>query len=533
MKKVLTIAGSDSSGGAGIQADLKTFCAHNVYGMSVITAVTAQNTMGVSHIETLSSLSVKKQIEAVAEDIGIDALKIGMLANKEIILTVAEMIKYYGFKNIVLDPVMISTTGYDLLEYDAKKALIETLMPLAHIITPNLHEASSILSIKKIDNKEMMEEAAQSFKSLTKAAVLLKGGHLIDEASDLLVYDENIRWYRGEIIKTKNTHGTGCTLSSAIAANLAKGLLIEEAVLKAKEYITGAIKNSLDIGKGSGPTNHLYKWRNMKEEVSNALHQLRDNNPLVHHITNSVTINDCANITLAIGGSPVMADDENEVTQMTSLASSLVLNIGTLNSRTVDSMILAGKKANALNIPVILDPVGAGATSYRTMWAKKLFEELDIAVIRGNASEIMAMAGEKGNTKGVDSSNAAYAAIAYARKLILIKPCIVAITGEIDIVISSSREMKLSNGTKLMKQVTGTGCMATSLIGAFCGSKIDAFTSTVSALTILGIAGELSECSLKNNEGIGTFRTRLFDFVHTMDANKINLYMEVKEDVSI
>ncbi len=274
MKKVLTIAGSDSSGGAGIQADLKTFCAHMVYGMSVITAVTAQNTVGVSHIETLSSLSVKKQIEAVAEDIEIDAVKIGMLSNKEIILTVVDMIKYYGFRNVVLDPVMISTTGFDLLESDAKKALIEELMPLSHIITPNLNETASILRVKQndnrkinnieINNKEMMEEAAKFLRTFTDAAVLIKGGHLIDEAADLLAYEDKIRWYKGIKIDTKNTHGTGCTLSSAIASNLANGLPIEEAVLKAKEYITGAIINSLNIGKGNGPTNHLYKWTSLE-----------------------------------------------------------------------------------------------------------------------------------------------------------------------------------------------------------------------------------------------------------------------------
>ncbi len=259
MKKVLTIAGSDSSGGAGIQADLKTFCAHKVYAMSVITAVTAQNTTGVSHIETMSPLSVEKQIEAVAEDIEIDAVKIGMLSNAQIIHTVAKMIKKYRFKNIVLDPVMISTTGFDLLENEAKRALIQELLPLADVITPNLHEASTILDGFQIKTKEDMQEASHMFRKLTSSAVLIKGGHLIENASDLLAYDDKLRWYEGEKIDTKNTHGTGCTLSSAIASNLALEFSIEEAVLNSKEYITGAIKHSLDIGKGSGPTNHLYK----------------------------------------------------------------------------------------------------------------------------------------------------------------------------------------------------------------------------------------------------------------------------------
>ena len=259
MKKVLTIAGSDSSGGAGIQADLKTFCAHKVYGMSVITAVTAQNTLGVSHIETLSSFSVKKQIEAVAEDIEIDAVKIGMLSNAEIILTVAELIKRYRFKNIVLDPVMISTTGFDLLEKDAKEALIQELLPLADVITPNLHEASAILDGLEIKSKDDMEKSVHAFRKLTASAVLIKGGHLVDDAADLLAYEDKFRWYDAPKINTNNTHGTGCTLSSAIASNLALGLSVEQAVFDAKEYITGAIRNSLDIGSGNGPTNHLYR----------------------------------------------------------------------------------------------------------------------------------------------------------------------------------------------------------------------------------------------------------------------------------
>jgi hydroxyethylthiazole kinase len=271
----------------------------------------------------------------------------------------------------------------------------------------------------------------------------------------------------------------------------------------------------------------------MKDKVISSLHKLRDISPLVHHITNSVTINDCANITLAIGASPVMADDESEVKEMVNLSKALVLNIGTLNARTVESMLIAGKEANKIGIPIVLDPVGAGATSYRTMWAQRLFEELNISVIRGNASEIMAMSGLTGNTKGVDSSSESDAAITCAKELIEFKPCTVAITGAVDIVLDESRELRLKNGTKMMKQVTGTGCMASSLTGSFCASGVDSFLAAASALTVIGIAGELAECSLKNNEGIGTFRTRLFDYVHTMDANKINLYMEALENEKI
>ncbi len=264
----------------------------------------------------------------------------------------------------------------------------------------------------------------------------------------------------------------------------------------------------------------------MKKQVASALNRIRELCPLVHHITNSVTINDCANITLAIGASPVMADDENEVKEMVGLAKALVLNIGTLNSRTVHSMLIAGKRANELGIPVVLDPVGAGATNYRTMWAKRLFKELDISVIRGNASEIIAVSGAIGNTKGVDSASDTEAAVVCAKKLIEFKPCTVAVTGAIDIVMDDKSEIRLKNGTEMMKAVTGTGCMVSSLTGSFCGVGTQPFTAAVSALAVIGIAGELAKKSLEKDEAIGTFKARLFDYVHTMNERKIDFYME-------
>ncbi|RKD32300.1 bifunctional hydroxymethylpyrimidine kinase/phosphomethylpyrimidine kinase [Thermohalobacter berrensis] len=257
MKNVLTIAGSDSSGGAGIQADLKTFSAHGVFGMSVITAVTAQNTQGVFAVEDISPELIAKQIESIFEDIRVHAVKIGMVSKIETIKTIAEGLKKYKPDNVVLDPVMVSKSGYHLLKPEAKEALINKLLPLATIVTPNIHEAEVITGIK-INSLKDMEKAAYLIKNMGPKYVLVKGGHLEENATDLLFDGNNIETLTTKKINTKNTHGTGCTLSSAIASNLANGYSIHEAVKLSKEYITTAIENSLDIGKGVGPTHHFY-----------------------------------------------------------------------------------------------------------------------------------------------------------------------------------------------------------------------------------------------------------------------------------
>lgn len=257
MKNVLTIAGSDSCGGAGIQADLKTFSALGTYGMSVITAVTAQNTQGVLDVQDISPDIVEKQIEAIYEDINVDAVKIGMVSNSITIKTIAKNLKKYNAKNIVLDPVMISKSGYDLLKPEAKSALIKKLIPLATIITPNIPEAEEISEIK-INNIDDMKKASNKIYEMGPKFVLVKGGHLNDTADDVLFDGENIKIFEGVKLKTKNTHGTGCTLSSAIASYIALGYSVYDAVKFAKDYITTAIKHSFSIGKGHGPTHHFY-----------------------------------------------------------------------------------------------------------------------------------------------------------------------------------------------------------------------------------------------------------------------------------
>ena len=262
MKTALTIAGSDSSGGAGIQADIKSISANGVYAMSVITAITAQNTMGVFDIQDVSPEMIEKQIDVIFDDIKVDAVKIGMVSKIESIKAISKALRRIdNLPKIVLDPVMVSTSGYKLLSDDAKDTLIKELFPLATLITPNILEAKEILGIK-IENVDDMKEAATRLNKLGSKAVLVKGGHLKGEATDLLYDGVEFTYFKQERINTKNTHGTGCTLSSAIAANLAKGMTMKEAVSIGKEYITKAIENSFELGKGAGPTNHFYKLYN-------------------------------------------------------------------------------------------------------------------------------------------------------------------------------------------------------------------------------------------------------------------------------
>ena len=257
ISRVLSIAGSDSGGGAGIQADLKTFAAYNVYGMTAITAITAQNTMGVTAIQDISPEIIKAQIEAVVEDIGVDVVKTGMLHNAVIIEIVSAMIKTHNLRAVV-DPVMVAASGAELLRPEAKTALINKLLPLAEVVTPNIYEAE-ILSDIKIRTLENAKNAAMKISVLGPEAVLVKGGHLntSETAVDVLYYDSKHYLYEGPLYKTKNTHGTGCSLSSAIAAELSKGVTITKAIRGAKDFVSKGILNSLDIGKGPGPVNPL------------------------------------------------------------------------------------------------------------------------------------------------------------------------------------------------------------------------------------------------------------------------------------
>lgn len=257
MKTALTIAGSDSSGGAGIQADLKTMTMNGVFGMSAVTALTAQNTMGVTGIMEVTPEFLEMQIQAVFEDIRPDAVKIGMVANSNLIRVIAKCLKTYKAEKIIVDPVMVATSGSRLLKEDAIYTLEQELLPLATLVTPNIPEAE-ILAGTKIENREDMEKAAKEISDRYHCSVLLKGGHDRNDANDLLYQNGKVCWFEGKRIENLNTHGTGCTLSSAIASNLAKGFSLERAIERAKEYISGALGAMLDLGNGSGPMNHAF-----------------------------------------------------------------------------------------------------------------------------------------------------------------------------------------------------------------------------------------------------------------------------------
>ena len=257
MKTVLTIAGSDSSGGAGIQADIKTMTMNGVYAMSAITALTAQNTLGVKVIQEISPEFLRAQIDAVFDDIYPDSVKIGMVATGELVKVISERLFFYKAKNIVVDPVMVATSGASLMKNDTAKRLCEELLPIATVITPNIPEAE-VLSGFSIRDKDDMELAAKFLGEKHNCAVLLKGGHSTNDANDLLYKNGKSIWFKSRRIDNPNTHGTGCTLSSAIASNLAKGFDLYEAVKRAKEYISDAIAQGLDLGKGAGPIKHNF-----------------------------------------------------------------------------------------------------------------------------------------------------------------------------------------------------------------------------------------------------------------------------------
>ena len=257
MKTALTIAGSDSSGGAGIQADIKTMMANGVYAMSAITAMTAQNTTGVTAIMNATPEFLKEELDEVFTDIFPDAVKIGMVSDSSLIRVISERLRHYRPAYIVVDPVMVATSGARLISEDAIVTLKQELLPLSTILTPNIPEAE-VLSKMPIRSEDEMVAAAACISDRYHCAVLCKGGHKVSDANDLLYRDDSFRWFRGKRINNPNTHGTGCTLSSAIAANLAKGFGLDLSVQRAKDYISGALSAMLDLGHGSGPMNHAY-----------------------------------------------------------------------------------------------------------------------------------------------------------------------------------------------------------------------------------------------------------------------------------
>ena len=259
----------------------------------------------------------------------------------------------------------------------------------------------------------------------------------------------------------------------------------------------------------------------MLNQVLTSFLNVRQNKPLVHHITNYVTVNDCANIVLALGGSPVMADDIEEAAEMTAIASALVINIGTLNSRTVQSMLAAGKMANQKKIPVILDPVGIVATKLRTDAVQKIIHEVELAVVRGNMSEMKFLSGANVLVKGVDSTAGEEDGAVIAKTLAKQLNCVIAITGKTDVITDGQQVCYIANGHEMLTRITGTGCMTTSLVGTYCGANSDYFVSAVAGVMTMGLAGEIAYRALHKTEGIGTYKARLFDAIDNLSTENI------------
>ncbi|WP_281714068.1 bifunctional hydroxymethylpyrimidine kinase/phosphomethylpyrimidine kinase [Allobaculum stercoricanis] len=272
MKTALTIAGSDCSGGAGIQADIKTMTMNGVYAMSAITALTAQNTTGVSSILEATAEFLADQLDMIFTDIRPDAIKIGMVSNSKLIKTIVDKLTFYKADKIVVDPVMVATSGADLMQSEAVMTMKNCLLPIAILATPNIPEAE-VLSGMKIENEDDMVQAAIHINQTYGCAVLVKGGHNINDANDLLCADGKIKWFYGKRIDNPNTHGTGCTLSSAIAANLAKGFDLETSVQRAKDYISNALSAQLDLGQGSGPMNHAFNLTGEYKKAADSNHE--------------------------------------------------------------------------------------------------------------------------------------------------------------------------------------------------------------------------------------------------------------------
>lgn len=268
LKTALTVAGSDPSGGAGIQADIKAMTMNGVYAMSAVTALTAQNTTGVKDISEVTPDFLTEQLDMIFTDIFPDAVKIGMVSNSELIKVISDRLKFYNANNIVVDPVMVATSGADLMKSEAIITMTEQLLPIATLATPNIPEAE-ILTGMKIHNEGDMVNAALLINKTYNCSVLLKGGHSINDANDLLCINGETKWFYGKRIDNPNTHGTGCTLSSAIASNLAKGFDIETSVQRAKDYISGALSARLNLGKGSGPMKHCFNLNGIFAEEAN------------------------------------------------------------------------------------------------------------------------------------------------------------------------------------------------------------------------------------------------------------------------
>ena len=495
MATALTIASSDSGGGAGIQADLKAFAAAGVFGTSAIVALTAQNTVGVTAIHELPPDFVRAELDAVFDDIGVDAAKTGMLFSRVLIETVADWRDGRGIPRVV-DPVMLASAGAQLLEDDAVDALTGRLFPLAAVVTPNLLEALALVGAGT------RAELAERLVGLGAGAAIVTGGHG-DDAIDHLFDGERHIEIQVERHEIAATHGAGCTHSATLAALLARGEPLEEAARGGPRRRAGARRDR--CGRRPGERARMIS-------AGTTLAAIRERKPLVHNITNYVVMNETANATIALGALPVMAHAGEEVEDMARLASALVINIGTLSPHWVDAMLLAGGVARC---PIVLDPVGAGATEYRTHTAHRILDAIDVTVLRGNPGEVATLVGAHAEVRGVESIVAGLEPAELARTAAERLGLVASVTGPVDHVSDGKRVLAVANGHPLLAAVTGTGCISSALTGAFLAAKPDEpLEAAAEALAAYGVAAEDAAAGA---DGPGTFHARLYDALYALD----------------
>jgi hydroxyethylthiazole kinase len=482
--RCLTIAGSDSGGGAGIQADLKAFAAAGCYGMSAIVALTAQNTQGVTEVHEVPPAFVRAQLEAVLSDIGVDGAKTGMLFSRRLIEAVADYLTVHRAP-LVVDPVLVASSGAKLLQDDAVEALVSRLFPLATVVTPNLNEAEALAG------PGSRRELAERLHELGAPAAIVTGGHGDDPVDHLFDGTSHV-----EIPVDRHdvpaTHGAG----------------------------RGGARSHRDRPRRGSRRRVRPQGRGMTLQTGAHLRELRARKPLVHQITNYVVMNETANATLALGALPVMAHATEEVEEMASVAGALVLNIGTLSQHWIEAMLLAAKAANANGVPIVLDPVGAGATTLRTETAKRILDQAEIAVVRGNAAEVATLAGREAEIRGVESIGAAGSGAELAQAAARALGTVAAVTGPVDHVSDGEQVIAVSNGHELLGTVSGTGCMATAVTGCFLAVRPDApLEAAAEALVAFGLAGE---DAAEGAKGPGTFHAQLYDALYNLNPETID-----------
>lgn len=506
MRHVLTIAGSDSSGGAGIQGDLKTIAAHGHHGLSVITAVTAQNSLSVRNIFPVAN--VAEQLEALGMDIRIDAVKIGMVHTAQNVKDIVDFLRTYTIPNnipVVLDPVMISSTGKALATEEALAAIINDLMPLCSLLTPNVQECCHItgMDIKDIVSAEV---AAKELYRMTGTKVVLKGGHLDHSngvSTDILYDGIEVHQFSDTFYQNPHSHGTGCCLSSALACRLSEGYKVYDSTLRAKDFVTMAIKHGYKLGKGEGPVD-----------------------PLIHFMTNTVTSGDVANCCLAVGGRPIMAEAADEMAEITPQHQGLVINMGTLTTERLHAMTLALKYIDHHQQKVLLDPVGCGSSDFRLRGALDLLETGKVTILKANPREGMALLGshQKG-AYGVDSdaldvaSKECLGANLYKTFAKGKSDFTVIITGAADVVVDSQGIQTVRGGSPLQQKLTGTGCMLNAVLMTATAKEADTHRAVIRALTAMNRASEQGARRLPNKKHLMTYRENLINGLTDMNRD--------------